>query len=287
MKIISDISCLGYERAGHPESPTRVSGIVTRLQSQSDLALEWMKPEPAGDDSLWFAHDQEHVDHLDREIDFDPDTPAHPGIELHARRAVGGALLAMDQARAGETAMSILRPPGHHATRASAMGFCYLNQVATCALVAAEEGLRVAVYDFDVHHGNGTEDILFGRAGTGFFSVHQWPCFPGTGRHHRQNCMNWPVVPGARRAEYRDALWRAFDEMLAFAPDILCVSAGFDAYRGDPLAQENLEAEDYEAIGRRLLQSGIPTFAVLEGGYSRDLPDLVMAFLKGLSPSSS
>ena len=119
-------------------------------------------------------------------MDFDADTPAYPQIAAHARRSVGGALQALQSARAGEMAFSLMRPPGHHATRNGAMGFCYLNSIAIAALEARAAGFqRVAVFDFDVHHGNGTEDILLDQPGCAFFSVHQYPCYPGTGQADR------------------------------------------------------------------------------------------------------
>jgi acetoin utilization deacetylase AcuC-like enzyme len=163
------------------------------------------------------------------------------------------------------------------------MGFCYLNQIAIAALEAESRGLKVGVYDFDVHHGNGTEEALRGRAACTFASVHQYPAYPGTGRDSQQNCHNLPMPPWSPRASYVDALTQAFDRILAAKPDVIAVSAGFDAYRGDPLAQEPLEAEDYAAIGTRLRASGIPAFAVLEGGYSDELPELVLSFLEGWS----
>jgi acetoin utilization deacetylase AcuC-like enzyme len=215
----------------------------------------------------------------------DADTPAHPDIAAHARRSVGGALQALRLARAGAPAFSLMRPPGHHATRGKAMGFCYLNSVAIAALEARAAGCnRAAVFDFDVHHGNGTEDILLDQPGCTFVSVHQFPCYPGTGRADRGgNCFNFPVRPGVPRQEYRAALQKALDRLMASGPDIIAVSAGFDAYRNDPLAEGSLEAEDYYWLGESLRKLEAPSFSVLEGGYSAELPQLILAYLAGLS----
>jgi len=177
-----------------------------------------------------------------------------------------------------------MRPPGHHATRDRAMGFCYLSSIAIATLEARATGAkRVAVYDFDVHHGNGTEAILLNQPGTAFISIHQYPCYPGTGTENvGDNCFNYPVAPQTPRAEYRRVLASAFERLKAFKPDIVAVSAGFDAYARDPLAQETLEAEDYYWLGQSVRKLGVPAFSLLEGGYSSDLPELIFAYLKGL-----
>jgi acetoin utilization deacetylase AcuC-like enzyme len=188
-------------------------------------------------------------------------------------------------ARAGEQVFSLMRPPGHHATRHRAMGFCYLNSVAITALEAVATGAkRVAVYDFDVHHGNGTEAILVDKPGTAFFSIHQFPCYPGTGnRNVGINCYNYPVPPRTPRQEYRKSLSSALDQLKKFKPDLVAVSAGFDAYARDPLAEETLEAEDYYWLGKSFAALGVPFFSLLEGGYSDDLPELIFAYLKGVA----
>jgi acetoin utilization deacetylase AcuC-like enzyme len=164
------------------------------------------------------------------------------------------------------------------------MGFCYLNSMAIAALEALGTGVRrVAVFDFDVHHGNGTEAILAGHPGVWFASVHQHPCYPGTGTADvADNCFNYPVRPGLPREEYRKVLDRAMERLMAQRPEVIGVSAGFDAYAHDPIAQETLEAEDFHALGQRLRGLGLPVFSILEGGYSDALPGLVLAYLKGL-----
>jgi len=225
------------------------------------------------------------LDRLQQREDFDDDTPFHEGIADYARTSVGAALEAMRCARAGETVFSLMRPPGHHATREASMGFCYLNNVAIAALEALATGVhRVAVYDFDVHHGNGTEDILLNHPGTAFYSIHQSPCYPGTGTANiGDNCFNFPVPPQFPRAEYRKVLAKALEALNRFHPELVAVSAGFDAYARDPLAQGPLELEDFYWLGQSFRDLGLPVFSLLEGGYSRDLPELIQAYLQGLA----
>jgi len=177
-----------------------------------------------------------------------------------------------------------MRPPGHHATRNRIMGFCYLNNIAIATLEALATGVkRVAVFDFDVHHGNGTEDILLNRDGAAFFSIHQFPAYPETGRANvGNNCFNYPVPAQLPRRDYRDVFSSAFDQLKKFKPDLVGVSAGFDAYARDPLAQETLEAEDFYWLGQKIRALNVPAFSILEGGYSRDLPELIFSYLKGI-----
>jgi acetoin utilization deacetylase AcuC-like enzyme len=282
--IITDPRCTEYRATGHPEKPARISRTAELLRSQKSLALSWAEPAPVTDVQLLRAHPQTYLDRLAVSEDFDADTAYFPGIGDHARRGVGGALKALDLARTGEAAFSLLRPPGHHATRLRPMGFCYLGSMAIAALDAKARGLRVAVFDFDVHHGNGTEDILAGVAGVAFASVHQSPCYPGTGTADvGANCFNYPVAPGTSREGWRAAFSRALERLVATKPDVLGVSAGFDAYVKDPLANGTLEREDFHWLGEQVRKIGVPAFSILEGGYSLDLPDLVLNYLLGLA----
>jgi len=285
MKIITDSRCTAYSSPGHPEKPARVSRTVERLKDQTELKISWTEPLPADEATIERAHTREHIARVKSATsDFDGDTPAHPDIFEHARRSAGGALHALKLARLGETAFSLMRPPGHHATRDHAMGFCYLNSMAIAALEALATGTKkIAVFDFDVHHGNGTEAILVKEPRAVYFSIHQYPCYPGTGTGNvGDNCFNYPVAPETPRGEYRKVLARALDDLKKTMPTLVAVSAGFDAYARDPLAQETLEAEDFNWLGQSIRGLGVPAFSILEGGYSRELPELVLAYLKGL-----
>ncbi len=285
LTIITDPRCTEYSKRGHPERPARISATADLLKAQSQVELSWSQPPPADDAAILRAHTPGHLQQLTNAFDFDADTAAYPDIANHARRSAGGALQALAAAKAGQTAFSLMRPPGHHATADRAMGFCYLNSIALAALQAQADGYkRVAVFDFDVHHGNGTEDILLDKAGLAFISIHQYPAYPGTGRENRgHNCFNFPVAPATPRQEYRAILSQAFDALRNFRPDVVAVSAGFDAFRGDPLADGTLEEEDFHWLGQSIRALQVPAFSVLEGGYSNKLPELILAYLKGLS----
>lgn len=278
MVIIHDPQCAGYGSSMRPEQPARVLRSAQHLQT-AHPDWSWQLPGLVEDSALLAAHTPALIKRIAQPPDIDGDTPHFPGIEIHARRSVGAALQAAAVALAGQKAFSLMRPPGHHCTRNRAMGFCYLNQIAIAALQAAAEDRRVAVWDFDAHHGNGTEDILHGRPGTFFASVHQYPGYPGTGTSSSVNCQNFPVAPHTPREQHLDALARSWEAVLAFQPDLVLVSAGFDAYVGDPITEMSLEADDFAELGRWLRQGGRPAAAILEGGYSPDLPVLIDAFL--------
>lgn len=284
MKIITDERCTGYSQPGHPERPERIAATLQKLRVQKELPITWAAPGAVDDATLLRAHAPEHLARLNEARDFDVDTPFFPNIGKYARASVGAALQALKAARAGEPVFSLMRPPGHHATRTRAMGFCYLNNIAIACLEALATGCkRIAVFDFDVHHGNGTEAILLNKPGAFFFSIHQFPCYPGTGtRNVGQNCFNYPVAPQTLRAEYRHVLTCALEHLQSLKPELVAVSAGFDCYAHDPLAQESLEIEDFFWLGGCLRQLGVPLFSVLEGGYSNDLPELILAYLKGI-----
>jgi acetoin utilization deacetylase AcuC-like enzyme len=284
VKVITDERCAGFASPGHPERPERILRTLAHLHRQTVLPVEWAGPGPVDDVPILRAHSARHVARLDQPVDFDADTPYHENIAAYARASVAAALAALAAARRGESVFSLMRPPGHHAMRDRAMGFCYLNNIAIAALEAAATGARrVAVFDFDVHHGNGTEAILVNRPGVAFFSVHLYPFYPGTGAANAgNNCFNYPVEPGTSSQGYRAVLERALDDLKNYRPDFVAVSAGFDAYVRDPLGGGVLEADDFHWLGQELRALNVPMFSLLEGGYSKDLPDLILAYLEGV-----
>ena len=242
-------------------------------------------PLSANDAALQLAHNASHIESV-REAagDFDADCPAYPDIFEHARRASGAAIEVARAARTGEPGFSLMRPPSHHATRERAMGFCYFNHIAVAALDALASGVdRVAIWDFDAHHGNGTEAIVHGNPQIEFASIHQNPGWPGTGTQSFDNIANFPVRPGTPRGAHMAEIERALAGLLKFKPSLLLVSAGFDAYQGDPIMQMTLEPEDFVTCGKWLRECGVPAGAILEGGYSDELPELIDAFLTSWS----
>jgi acetoin utilization deacetylase AcuC-like enzyme len=280
MIILHDPQCAEYGSSMRPEQPRRITRSVEHLRT-AHPGWEWRIPAIAPEDALLAVHTPAHLARLQRPGDFDDDTPYFDNIYDHARRAVGAALAAMNLALVQhQKAFALMRPPGHHATAGQAMGFCYLNQIAIAAAAARSRGAqRVAVWDFDAHHGNGTEAILDGREGYLFCSIHQFPAYPGTGTRNTANCRNYPIAPHTPRAEHLAELARSWDAILGFKPDLVLVSAGFDAYARDPITALTLEADDFAELGRWLHQTDAPVAAVLEGGYSDDLPQLMDAFL--------
>jgi acetoin utilization deacetylase AcuC-like enzyme len=282
--IITDEHCTEYSSAGHPERPQRIASSVELFKKQNEIQIEWCAPSKISDEQILRAHTSAMLARLDTPENFDADTPYFEGISKYARASAATALDALKICREGNTVFSLMRPPGHHASRETSMGFCYLNNIAIAALEAVSTGTkRVAVFDFDVHHGNGTEDILLNQTGIEFFSVHQHPAYPNTGAANRgRNCFNYPVTPNATRLTYRAALQHALDDMKHFRPELIAVSAGFDAYARDPLADGPLLTEDFHWLGKSLREMKIPFFSLLEGGYSRDLPELIFAYLKGV-----
>jgi acetoin utilization deacetylase AcuC-like enzyme len=256
--------------AGHPECPARIDAITDHLLATGlDIALDFRDPPQATREQLERAHSSHHVSELhdllvhlrdeDSSQAVDPDTIAGPHTLAAALRAAGAAIAATDDVLAGraETAFCAVRPPGHHATRDTAMGFCFFNNVAVAARHALDvHGLqRVAIIDFDVHHGNGTEDIVAGDDRVLMCSFFQHPLYPYSGAVPKgTNMVNVPVDPYSRGPAIRDvieAMW--LPALDAFQPEMIFISAGFDAHREDELGQLGLVEADYAWITQKLM----------------------------------
>src|SRR6266571_4187839 len=282
MIIFHDPRCTEYSAPGHPERASRVARTTPLLKDRHP-EWDWREPVSATDDELLRAHSRQYIERVaTSRQDFDADTPWYPNIETHARRSAGAAIETARTALRGEPAFSLMRPPGHHATRDRAMGFCYFSNIAIATLDALEKGAeRVAIWDFDGHHGNGTEAIVAHSERIRFASIHQFPAYPGTGAKSFANIDNYPVAPFTPRNECVTIAKQSLEKLITFKPDLLLVSAGFDAYARDPLLQMTLEREDFATFGEWLSEVDIPVAVALEGGYSSDLPELIDAFLTG------
>jgi acetoin utilization deacetylase AcuC-like enzyme len=281
MIIFSDPSVTAYEAEGHPEAPWRVSRSAERLTS---AGLPPRLPDVrATEADVLRVHTTRHWLNVRTGGHGDPDTPHFPGIEAAALASLSGALSAMTSALAGTPAFSLMRPPGHHAGAERVAGFCYVNNIASACAAAGEKGRRIAILDVDVHHGDGTEELAFEREGWLFASLHQSPLYPGTGLVSQANCLNYPLPPGTDEVRYLLTLESALARIADFKPGLLAVSAGFDTYKHCPLAQMRLEKGTYKRVGRLIAETGLPRFAVLEGGYAADLPELIENFVQGFA----
>ena len=288
---------------GHPEQIARLEHVNRALAAPEFDALD-RRPSPmATEADLLLAHPESHVTAI-RDVApttgyvaLDPDTSMSPGTWEAALRGVGGCLAAVDAVLAGEakTAFVATRPPGHHAEKTRAMGFCLFGNVAIAAKHALDRhGLsRVAIVDFDVHHGNGTQDLLWDEPRTLFISSHQMPLYPGTGAAHERgahgNVINAPLSPGTDGATMRSVYSsRLLQRVREYEPELLLISAGFDAHEDDPLANLNWTTEDFAWLTRELCKVAEETcggrvVSSLEGGYNLDaLAESVAAHVTGL-----
>ncbi|MBM3888569.1 MAG: histone deacetylase [Verrucomicrobia bacterium] len=273
---------MAYEATGHPESVRRVRASAEFLRRNP--RREFLLPHPCTDEDIRRVHTTQLLQQVRLGTFADADTPVLPGIYEHARRSAGAAIQAAELSWKGEPAFSLMRPPGHHATRDQVMGFCYFNNIAVAVarLTAGRRGpRRVAIVDFDCHHGNGTEEIFRDKGGVLFVSLHQSPCYPGTGLESKGQALNFPLPPETDGPEYLEVLARALEKVRAFGPELVALSAGFDGYKRDPLTNMKLEIATFGEIGRQLAALRRPMFAVLEGGYSTRLPQCIGAFLDG------
>ena len=286
-----------------PERIARIDAIESVLAAREWCGYE-PRESPAADDGLLeLVHEGSYLRRVEQACAageaLDPETPTVPGTIEAARHAAGGAAAMVDALAAGEkTGASLHRPPGHHAGRSSASGFCLFNNVAVAAAHArAAHGMeRVLVLDWDVHHGNGTEAIFWSDPGICFISIHQSPLWPGSGAladtgegEGEGFTVNLPVPPGSGNETYEALVAHVVEPVAeAYAPDLVLVSAGYDAHRADPLAECLVDEDGFAAMARRVgslsRRLGVPAGIVLEGGYDVDaLAGSVAATLEALS----
>ncbi|MFQ5704098.1 MAG: histone deacetylase family protein [Gemmatimonadales bacterium] len=271
---------------GHPECPARLDAVLNALRSHElPDVVEWGEPQPADPGLLRKVHAAAYLEGLKARAQrgggrLDADTIVSEGSYEAAIYAAGSAVAAADCALSGTNSFAAVRPPGHHATAVRAMGFCLINNVAVAARWAIEDrGLdRVLIIDWDVHHGNGTQALVEHEPRVRYVSLHQWPLYPGTGRAEERgvgNITNVPLPPGLPRETYTNALIEGVSQAVdTWVPQLILISAGFDAMAGDPLGGFTLEPADYAQWVERWRELGAPVASVLEGGY---LPDRLAA----------
>ena len=274
---------------GHPERPDRIRAVMAALSGGDFSALDRREAPTAATGELSRAHSPAFVEALldavpeEGRVRVDPDTVMSADSGEASLRAAGAMVAAVEAVMAGEAANAFcaVRPPGHHAESRRSMGFCLFNNVAVGALHAREAlgADRVAVVDFDVHHGNGTQAIFESDPSVFFASTHEFPLYPGTGRAEETGCgnvVNVPLRPGSGPAEFRAGMEeRVFPALRGFSPDLILVSAGFDAHESDPLATLRLVEDDYAWVSERLCAiahevCGGRLVSTLEGGYDLD-----------------
>jgi len=289
--LLTHPASLGHDMGpGHPESPDRIRAIEHALEDEKFHLLVRDRAPAGTRAAILRVHPEAYIERLEAAapaaglVQLDADTAMGPGTLDAAIHAVGGACRAVDEVMSGaaDNGFVAMRPPGHHAERALAMGFCFFNNAAIAArhAQAVHSAARVAIMDFDVHHGNGTQDIFWSDASVLYCSTHQMPLYPGAGSADETGeygtIVNAPLAPGDGSTAFRAALTqKILPRIDAFAPDLVVVSAGFDAHRRDPLANLRLVEEDFAWVTSELVKlaekhAGGRLVSVLEGGYDLD-----------------
>ena len=271
---------------GHPERADRVSAVIESLKKFKNKNLIWKKPSTFDRKLLEITHDNNYVNQVEKSfpekglIFLDGDTIVSPGSKQATLDAVGSIITAIDgvQSKEFQNAFCAVRPPGHHAEKNKAMGFCIYNNVAVGAqyLLNKYKLNKVAIVDFDVHHGNGTQDIFFDNEKVLYISTHQYPFYPGTGGDNEKgkynNIFNVPLPAGTTSEEYLNAYEFVLKKLKEFKPEFILFSAGFDAHENDPLAQFQLKSKDFYELTKRTLSLAKSccngkVVSILEGGY--------------------
>ena len=271
---------------GHPEKIDRVSAVIDNFKKINNKELIWKKPAKFDQSILINTHSSKYIDLVDKSFPenglafLDGDTVVSPGSKDATKDAVGSIITAIDgvQQKEFKNAFCAVRPPGHHAEKNKAMGFCIYNNVAVGAnyLIEKYKYNKVAIIDFDVHHGNGTQDIFYDNEKVLYISTHQYPYYPGSGSEKEtgkfNNILNIPLEAGTTAEEYLNAYENVLKKLKEFKPEFLLFSAGFDAHIDDPLAQLRLSSEDFYHLTKRTLEISKSlcngnVVSILEGGY--------------------
>jgi len=271
---------------GHPEKIDRVTAVIENFKKLDNKNLIWKKPSNFERSILIKTHSKDYIEQVDLSFPqsgfkfLDGDTVISPGSKDATKDAVGSIISAIDGVEKKEfkNAFCCVRPPGHHAEKEKAMGFCIYNNVAVGAnyLIEKYKYKKVAIIDFDVHHGNGTQDIFYNDKNVLYISTHQYPYYPGSGSEKENgkynNVLNIPLEAGTSGKEYLNAYEKVLDKLKEFKPEFLLFSAGFDAHINDPLAQLRLSSEDFYTITKRTLEVAKSycngnVVSILEGGY--------------------